>query len=120
MKLWSEAVEWLGLSLELDGALGKRTKFQVFSTAQLMLRVTHGHTHIEKQDPVRHFHPYFADEIMMMISKFPQLEWGLKRLLLAPKRLIGAAGAVLWKALAIYCSLVVLIVITSSLPSPRV
>jgi hypothetical protein len=56
-KLWSEAVEWLGLSLELDGALGKRTKFQVFSTAQLMLRVTHGHTHIEKQDPVRPFHP---------------------------------------------------------------
>jgi hypothetical protein len=40
----------------------------------------------------------FVDEIAMNISNFPLLEW-LKLLTPAPKRLIGAAGAAMWKAL---------------------
>jgi hypothetical protein len=36
---------------------------------------------------------------MMAISNFPQLEWR-KRIHTAPKQLLGAAGAAMWKALA--------------------
>jgi hypothetical protein len=39
----------------------------------------------------------FAVQVVMIISSFPQLEWR-KRLTAAPKRLLGAAGAAMWKA----------------------
>lgn len=47
---WVAATEWLGLEIELSGAMGIRTKFQTVEKAQLLLKVKHGHSTIVKQN----------------------------------------------------------------------
>ena len=51
MKLWTRAQTFLGMSMELSGAMGSRTKFQTKPTAQLLLNTTHGQFPIGSADP---------------------------------------------------------------------
>eukprot|EP00041_Stephanoeca_diplocostata_P021709 m.510963 g.510963 ORF g.510963 m.510963 type:complete len:867 (-) comp21890_c0_seq1:289-2889(-) len=51
LKCWQEAQKWLGLEIELSGAMGVRTKFQTKATSQLLLSVRHGHTPVEDAAP---------------------------------------------------------------------
>lgn len=46
LNCWQEAQKWLGLEIELSGAMGVRTRFQTKATSQLLLSVRHGHTPI--------------------------------------------------------------------------
>ena len=46
---WIAATDWLGVEIELSGAMGIRTKFQTIEKAQLILKVKHGHSAIVKQ-----------------------------------------------------------------------